>query len=69
MNKSNSPLFKEALASLATDPGLHPLVPYFTYFVADEVDIGQFKSSNVTFVGEINDVMIFCFMSGCTEFE
>lgn len=37
MNKSNSPLFKEALASLATDPGLHPLVPYFTYFVADEV--------------------------------
>ncbi|KAL3364698.1 hypothetical protein AABB24_013467 [Solanum stoloniferum] len=50
MNKSNSPLFKEALASLATDPGLHPLVPYFTYFVADEVGIGQFKSSNVTFV-------------------
>ncbi|CAN4103968.1 unnamed protein product [Withania somnifera] len=37
MNKSKSPLFKEALASLATDPGLHPLVPYFTYFVADEV--------------------------------
>ncbi|KAK4341882.1 hypothetical protein RND71_037698 [Anisodus tanguticus] len=37
VNKSNSPLFKEALASLATDPGLHPLVPYFTYFVADEV--------------------------------
>ncbi|XP_055822391.1 transcription initiation factor TFIID subunit 6-like [Solanum dulcamara] len=37
VNRSNSPLFKEALASLATDPGLHPLVPYFTYFVADEV--------------------------------
>ncbi|KAM3396321.1 Transcription initiation factor TFIID subunit 6b [Capsicum chinense] len=37
VNKSNSPLYKEALASLATDPGLHPLVPYFTYFVADEV--------------------------------
>ncbi|KAM7492744.1 hypothetical protein LguiA_035665 [Lonicera macranthoides] len=32
-----SPLFKEALVSLATDSGLHPLVPYFTYFVADEV--------------------------------
>ncbi|KAJ8542863.1 hypothetical protein K7X08_005386 [Anisodus acutangulus] len=37
LHKYNSPLFKEALASLATDPGLHPLVPYFTYFVSDEV--------------------------------
>ncbi|CAN6471833.1 unnamed protein product [Victoria cruziana] len=34
---SDSPLFKEALASLATDSGLHPLVPYFTHFIADEV--------------------------------
>jgi hypothetical protein len=25
------------LVSLATDSGLHPLVPYFTYFIADEV--------------------------------
>lgn len=37
VSKSNSILFKEALVSLATDSGLHPLVPYFTYFIADEV--------------------------------
>ncbi|GMH25499.1 hypothetical protein Nepgr_027342 [Nepenthes gracilis] len=35
--KPESPLFKEALMSLATDSGLHPLVPYFTYFIAEEV--------------------------------
>ncbi|PIA38257.1 hypothetical protein AQUCO_02800138v1 [Aquilegia coerulea] len=37
VSRSESVLFKEALASLATDSGLHPLVPYFTYFVSDEV--------------------------------
>ncbi|KAG4150123.1 hypothetical protein ERO13_D05G375600v2 [Gossypium hirsutum] len=37
MNKSVSILFKQALLSLATDSGLHPLVPYFTYFIADEL--------------------------------
>ncbi|KAJ4972440.1 hypothetical protein NE237_005614 [Protea cynaroides] len=37
VSKSDSVLFKEALVSLATDSGLHPLVPYFTYFIADEV--------------------------------
>nr|GMC74522.1 transcription initiation factor TFIID subunit 6-like [Ipomoea batatas] len=37
VNKSNSVLFKEAIVSLATDCGLHPLVPYFTYFISDEV--------------------------------
>ncbi|KAE8075588.1 hypothetical protein FH972_014286 [Carpinus fangiana] len=37
MSRSDSVLFKQALASLATDSGLHPLVPYFTYFIADEV--------------------------------
>lgn len=37
MNEPDSVLFKEALVSLATDSGLHPLVPYFTCFVADEV--------------------------------
>ncbi|CAN4117814.1 unnamed protein product [Withania somnifera] len=37
VNKSNPLLFKEALRSLATDSGIHPLVPYFTYFVSDEV--------------------------------
>lgn len=37
VNKSGSILFKQALVSLATDSGLHPLVPYFTHFVADEV--------------------------------
>lgn len=35
--RSSSTLFKEALVSLATDSGLHALVPYFTCFVADEV--------------------------------
>ncbi|GMP53811.1 hypothetical protein CsSME_00019176 [Camellia sinensis var. sinensis] len=36
VTRSDSVLFKEALESLATDSGLHPLVPYFTYFIADE---------------------------------
>ncbi|GMY09761.1 transcription initiation factor TFIID subunit 6 isoform X1 [Fagus crenata] len=40
MSKSDSVLFKQALVSLATDSGLHPLVPYFTYFIADEVSRG-----------------------------
>lgn len=38
--RSDTVLFKNALVSLATDSGLHPLVPYFTYFVADEVSRG-----------------------------
>ncbi|XP_017253377.1 transcription initiation factor TFIID subunit 6 [Daucus carota subsp. sativus] len=37
VGRSDSILFKEALLSLATDSGLHPLVPYFTYFISDEV--------------------------------
>ncbi|XP_047980358.1 transcription initiation factor TFIID subunit 6 [Salvia hispanica] len=37
VTRSESPLFKAALVSLATDSGIHPLVPYFTLFVADEV--------------------------------
>ncbi|KAF9669584.1 hypothetical protein SADUNF_Sadunf14G0122700 [Salix dunnii] len=40
VRRSDSVLFKEALVSLATDSGLHPLVPYFTYFIADEVARG-----------------------------
>ncbi|KAI3815117.1 hypothetical protein L1987_14773 [Smallanthus sonchifolius] len=32
-----SVLFKEALVGLATDSGLHPLVPYFTCFIEDEL--------------------------------
>ncbi|KAJ6680534.1 TRANSCRIPTION INITIATION FACTOR TFIID SUBUNIT 6 [Salix purpurea] len=40
VRRSDSALFKEALVSLATDSGLHPLVPYFTYFIADEVARG-----------------------------
>ena len=39
VGRSDSILFKEALLSLATDSGLHPLVPYFTYFISDEVNI------------------------------
>eukprot|EP00249_Psilotum_nudum_P018451 c26810_g1_i3 orf=285-1982(+) len=34
---ADSVLFKDALASLSTDSGIHPLVPYFTQFIADEV--------------------------------
>lgn len=30
-------LFKQALLSLATDSGLHPLVPYLTHFISNEV--------------------------------
>ncbi|XP_038888295.1 transcription initiation factor TFIID subunit 6-like isoform X2 [Benincasa hispida] len=40
VSRSSSVLFKKALASLATDSGLHPLVPYFTCFIADEVARG-----------------------------
>ncbi|XP_024023687.1 transcription initiation factor TFIID subunit 6 [Morus notabilis] len=36
-NRSWSIIFKQALVSLATDSGLHPLVPYFIYFISDEV--------------------------------
>lgn len=37
LNKPGSIPFRRALVSLATDSGLHPLVPYLTCFVADEV--------------------------------
>ncbi|VVB00086.1 unnamed protein product [Arabis nemorensis] len=32
-----STLFRQALASLETDPGLHPLLPFFTCFIAEEI--------------------------------
>ncbi|KAG9449347.1 hypothetical protein H6P81_009312 [Aristolochia fimbriata] len=38
INKSDSDLFKIALTSLATDSGLHSLVPYFTFFIEHEVN-------------------------------
>ncbi|EOY12200.1 hypothetical protein QUC31_001698 [Theobroma cacao] len=37
LNRSVSVVFNRALLSLATDPGVHPLTPYFTYFITDEV--------------------------------
>ncbi|XP_065877429.1 transcription initiation factor TFIID subunit 6-like isoform X2 [Euphorbia lathyris] len=37
LKKSDSKLFKQALVSLASDSGLHRLLPYFTYLIADEV--------------------------------
>lgn len=37
VSRSNSTVFKQALLSLAMDSGLHPLVPYFTYFISEEV--------------------------------
>ncbi|XP_048498471.1 transcription initiation factor TFIID subunit 6 isoform X2 [Beta vulgaris subsp. vulgaris] len=35
--KFDTILFKDTLRSLATNSGLHPLVPYFTCFIAEEV--------------------------------
>lgn len=40
VTQSDSVLFKEALVSLSTDAGLHPLVSYFTCFIRDEVTRG-----------------------------
>ncbi|KAK7305180.1 hypothetical protein VNO77_43081 [Canavalia gladiata] len=37
LNKPGSIPFRRALVSLATDSGIHPLIPYFACFVADEV--------------------------------
>ncbi|KAE9591191.1 putative transcription factor Hap3/NF-YB family [Lupinus albus] len=37
LKKPGSIPFRRALVSLATDSGLHPLVPYLSRFVADEV--------------------------------
>ncbi|KRG98669.1 hypothetical protein GLYMA_18G089500v4 [Glycine max] len=37
LKKPGSIPFRRALVSLSADSGLHPLVPYFTFFVADEV--------------------------------
>ncbi|CAN1799472.1 Transcription initiation factor TFIID subunit 6 [Linum perenne] len=37
MRRPDSTIFKQALLSLATDSGLHSLVPYFTHFITDEV--------------------------------
>ncbi|XP_030509672.1 transcription initiation factor TFIID subunit 6 isoform X1 [Cannabis sativa] len=36
-NRPGFTIFREVLISLATDSGLHPLVPYFIYFIADKV--------------------------------
>uniref|UniRef100_F4HVA6-2 Isoform 2 of Transcription initiation factor TFIID subunit 6b n=1 Tax=Arabidopsis thaliana TaxID=3702 RepID=F4HVA6-2 len=37
LTQSGSTLFRQALASLEIDPGLHPLVPFFTSFIAEEI--------------------------------
>lgn len=37
VRRPESIVFEKALISLATDSGLHPLVPYFSFFIADEV--------------------------------
>ena len=44
LSESDSVLFKEALGSMATEWGLHPLVPYFTCFIAGEVIIFDLMS-------------------------
>lgn len=56
--RSSSTLFKEALASLATDSGLHALVPYFTCFVADEVVILMVSWSNYFLLRIFRDVFL-----------
>lgn len=57
-HRSSSTLFKEALASLATDSGLHALVPYFTCFVADEVVILMVSWSNYFLLRIFRDVFL-----------
>ncbi|XP_010542550.1 PREDICTED: transcription initiation factor TFIID subunit 6b [Tarenaya hassleriana] len=37
LTRSGSNLFRQAVSSLGTDSGLHPLVPYFTCFIAEEI--------------------------------
>ncbi|TYH13335.1 hypothetical protein ES288_A06G134100v1 [Gossypium darwinii] len=59
MNKSVSILFKQALLSLATDSRLHPLVPYFTCFIFDEVVLKIFHTSlymRLTFLPHLSQV-------------
>lgn len=50
VGRSNSVIFKKALLSLATDAGLHPLVPYFIYFVAEEVLVFPFFRLNFSLI-------------------
>lgn len=77
LRRSDSVLFKEALVSLATDSGIHPLVPYFMYFIADEVNLGP-----ISWILRLTDILVemaFYFshppdvlspvISGYTEFE
>lgn len=52
VDRSNPLLFKEALRSLATDSGIHPVVPYFTYFISDEVIVADLSPVHATFVGD-----------------
>lgn len=74
MNRSGSIVFNQALLSLATDSGLHPLVPYFTYFIADEVVLKILHTilicaseKNLWLVTQA--YILSTFISGCTEFE
>ncbi|RRT81176.1 hypothetical protein B296_00007262 [Ensete ventricosum] len=51
VTRPESIIFKEALLSLAADSGIHPLVPYFSYFIADEVKfLHQLMPSIITCV-------------------
>lgn len=61
VGRSSSILFKKALVSLATDSGLHPLVPYFTYFIADEVNMILFYLK-FSLVDALFGLMIFSIM-------
>lgn len=82
LSRTDVVLFKEALVSLATDPGLHPLVPYFTCFIADEVfssyiinnsgyNYYKYTSFNKTDIYIIvsHKVLYFLLPTGCTWFD
>ncbi|XP_020598236.1 uncharacterized protein LOC110037764 isoform X2 [Phalaenopsis equestris] len=37
ISESEPAIFNEALTSLSDDTGLHPLIPFFSYFISDEL--------------------------------
>ncbi|CAK7349063.1 unnamed protein product [Dovyalis caffra] len=66
LRRSDSILFKEALVSLATDSGLHPLIPYFTYFIADESAIFEIEKV-VDFLSAAPIDAICCHLPRCEK--
>lgn len=70
VNRSNSIVFRQSLTSLATTSGIQPLVPFFTYFIADEVRIFSFVFQNIyqrieAFLSENSILLIKCYDLMC----